>query len=302
MSQHYPISVDLHVHLRGTVEPDTARHFATKNEVILSSALFAANGGYCWRDFDEFLQVYDSIGQVIRTPSDLYVLAKNYLTRCAADGTVYVEFMLSPSHSAKNGIPYKDQVLAVAKAISEARSVCGIEARLIVTCVRHQGPSEALELAELVAENPHPVVVGFGLTGNERLFDVAEFSGAFMVAREAGLGLTAHTGEWAHAQSVLHSIEELGLTRVGHGIKAVEDDKVLSELSDRGIGFEVCLSSNMALGLFRTFEEHPLQKLIAAGCKVSLATDDSAYFMTSPANEYQLAGLIDLPPLTGSIC
>lgn len=289
MSQTYPISVDLHVHLRGTIEPETAVRLASQHRVTLPSALFAANGGYRWRGFDEFLQAYDSIGQVIRAPEDLYFLARNYLERCAADGTIYVEFMLSPSHSAKNGIPYREQVSAVATAISDARSNCGIEARLIVTCVRHQKPREALELAELVAENPHPIVVGFGLTGNELLFDVSEFSGAFMVAREAGLGLTAHTGEWAHGKSVLHSVDVLSLTRVGHGIKAVEDYKVLSDLSERGVGFEVCLSSNVALKLCDTFEEHPLPKLIAAGCKVSLATDDPAYFLTSPANEYQLA-------------
>lgn len=289
MSRPYPISVDLHTHLRGTIEPEIAARLASRHKVILPSALLAANGGYRWRGFDEFLQAYDSIGHVIRAPEDLHFLAKNYLVRCAADGTIYVEFMLSPSHSAKNGIPYGEQISAVAKAISDAKSICGIEARLIVTCVRHQEPSEAIELAELIAENPHPIVVGFGLTGNELLFDVSEFSGAFMVAREVGLGLTAHTGEWAPAKSVLRSVEVLGLTRVGHGIKAAEDYKVLSDLSERGIGFEVCLSSNVALRLCSTFADHPLPKLIAAGCKVSLATDDPAYFKTSPANEYQLA-------------
>jgi adenosine deaminase len=87
----------------------------------------------------------------------------------------------------------------------------------------------------------------------------------------------------------LRSVESLGLSRVGHGVSAVNDQNVLAELSARGIGFEGCLSSNFALGLYARPENHPLPNLIRAGCKVSLATDDPAYFQTTPANEYRLA-------------
>lgn len=289
MNSVYPLSLDLHAHLRGTMSPETALRLASENGVSLSSGLLNREGRYLWQGFEGFLQTYDAIGRVVRKPDDLHLLASQYLTRCAAEGTAYVEFMLSPSHSIQNGIPYNEQVSAIARASVEAKQSFGIESRLIVTCVRHRGPDEALELAETVASNPHPLVVGFGLTGNERLFDVDEFSGAFLVAREVGLGLTAHAGEWTSARSVLRSVEELCLTRVGHGIKAAEDPGILNELSAQRIGFEVCLSSNIALGAHPHFEDHPLARLILAGCKISLATDDPAFFGTSPAEEYRIA-------------
>lgn len=292
MTKSNPVSVDLHVHLRGTTNPDTAKFIAKRNNVHLPTSHIGDSGQYVWRNFQDFLTVYDLVGKVVRRSEDLFYLAKKYLLDCASQGTVYVEFMLSPDHSIENGISYGEQIGAVAGAIADAKSISGIEGRLIVTCVRHRGPEVATELAEIVAENPSPIVVGFGMTGNERRFDAAEFEAAFMVAGEAGLGLTAHTGEWCNARSVLHSVEKLGLERVGHGVRAVEDPAILNELVAREVGFEVCLSSNVAMGICKSIEYHPLPRLIDAGCRVSLGSDDPAYFCTNPANEYRLAAEI----------
>jgi adenosine deaminase len=238
-------AIDLHVHLRGTLTPSTAKELARKHKVPLPSALIREDTHYTWKNFDEFLNVYDLIGHVIREPEDLCRVTEEYLRRSAAEGTIYAELMLSPDHSERNGIPFDEQVKGVSFGIANAKSACGIDARLIITCVRHAGPDAAIELAEKVVRQASPVVVGFGLTGDERRFPVHEFAGAFLVAREAGLGLTAHTGEWLDASSVLDSVNSLSLSRVGHGIRAVEDGDVLKELVEREIGFEVCLSSNV---------------------------------------------------------
>lgn len=282
------ISLDLHTHLRGTITPALARRFADANRRFLPDSLFDGRGGYRFAGFHEFLRLYDQVGTVVQTAKDLEALTTDYLKRCAASGTRYVEFMLSPDHSEDNGIQLGDQLDAVAIGI-ESASKFKISAGVIATAVRHKGPDAAIDLAETLGDLMHPVVYGFGLTGDEHRFDVSEFSGAFYVAKDLGLGLTAHVGEWLGAETVLRAIDELALDRIGHGCSIVEDAAVMEFVADRGIGVEVCLSSNLSLGRVEDLSAHPVRKMIEAGCAVSLATDDPGYFHTSPSREYLLA-------------
>jgi adenosine deaminase len=282
-------TVDLHVHLRGTIQPETARHLAAKNGAKLPRKLFRPDGAYRWSNFSEFLHVYNAIGSVIRSAADLEIIAEQYLLASARTGTIYVEFMLSPGHLASVGIPYEEQVVAVAAAADRAKASCGIECRLIATCVRHHGPQAAIDAAKLVAACPHPIVVGLGLTGDERRHEAREFKPAFDLARDAGLKLTAHAGEFRGADSVLDSLQHLQLDRIGHGVRSVESPSVLDQLCLRGIALEICLTSNVSLGLVANLDMHPFELLRGAGCVVTLGTDDPAYFETSAAREYFLA-------------
>jgi adenosine deaminase len=282
-------TVDLHVHLRGTIAPDMARYLAARNGVELPCDLFRSDGTYRWSNFSEFLRAYDAVGAVVRTATDLETIAEKYLLTSALEGTIYVEFMLSPGHLANAGIPYEEQIFAVAAAADRARAACGIECRLIATCVRHHGPHAAVGVVKLVTGCPHPIVVGFGMTGNELQYEAIEFKAAFDIARDAGLKLTAHAGEFRGPESVLDSLQHLRLDRIGHGVRSVESPRALEELRLSGVGLEVCLTSNVALGLVTDVDAHPFERLRAAGCVVTLATDDPAYFETSVAREYSLA-------------
>lgn len=212
-----------------------------------------------------------------------------YLRSVAMGGTRYVEFMISPGHSIANGIPFPAQVSAISDAIEQAQEEFGVDACIIVTCVRHRGPEEALEVAELATSTRNPYVRGFGLTGNERMFEIDEFKGAFLIAETSGFGLTAHAGEWMPAATVLKAVNTLNLNRIGHGISVVDDADILAELAERNIGFEVCLSSNVKLSACESYDLHPARKLIDAGCAVTFSTDDPAYFQTSPENEMLIA-------------
>lgn len=281
--------VDLHTHLRGTITPNLLKELAKKNRVSIDyDRLIDDEEKFVFTDFQDFLKKYDLIGSVVRHASDLQMLAYNYLGRVAKQGTIYVEFMHSPDHSLQNGIGLEAQFDAISAGIEQARQEFGIAATVIATAVRHGGPVKALELAEQLSSLSHPIVRGFGLTGNELAFDIHEFSGAFYVARQSGLMCTAHVGEWGNAASIEEAISALALNRIGHGIRAVEDIETLERLANSSIAFEVCLTSNFILKKI-PFAEHPCKILFDSGCTVTLATDDPGYFQTTPHIEYKIA-------------
>lgn len=280
--------LDLHVHIRGTLRPKLARTLATRNGYSGFGDFLDKSDAYRWTDFHSFLNCYDAVTPVIQTAADLEAVAADYLIRTRSEGCLYVEFMLSPPDLARTGVPFSDQIKALESARETGRRI-GIESRLIVTAVRHLGPVAAVEAARLAASQAGSLVVGFGLTGNELAFDVSEFAEAFRIAGDAGLKRTAHAGEHLAADTIIRTIDVLGLDRVGHGVRAVEDGDVLSHLAAQGIPLEVCLSSNLALKLYPDLACHPIGALMNAGCAVALGTDDPGFFGDGIALEYDLA-------------
>ena len=275
--------IDLHVHLRGTLSESVARDMARKKGKP-HNYINSDNG--TWHSFETFLEAYHDNGKVVSSEEDLEFLAYSYLKRSANSGSRYVEFMHSPDHSFELGVSYDDQVSAISNAMERAETEFGIYSGLILTCVRHMGSTPANRLADWVLCSNYDRIVGFGLTGNEHLNHPKDFQRAFTIAREKGLGLTAHAGEWMNSTSVLETVDLLGLDRIGHGISAANDDDVLRELIERSVGFEICISSNVALKAVASIHEHPLSKIISAGGKVALCTDDPEYFNTTSEKEY----------------
>jgi adenosine deaminase len=277
---------ELHCHIEGAMPPDLARRIARRNGVDLPAGLFAADGSYAWHDFTSFLAAYDASAAVLRRAEDYAELMDAYLRACAAEGAIYVEVFDSPDHAATVGLSYAEQIAGLAAGIDRARAACGIEARILVLCLRHLGPDRALAVARGMIAEPHPYVVGFGMAGDERRFAAADFAPAFSVADGAGYGCTAHAGEVAGPESVRAALAALPVSRIGHGVRAAEDPALLDELARRGTVLEVCPGSNLALGLYPDRASHPLQRLIDAGCRVTLNSDDPAFFATSIGREY----------------
>lgn len=267
--------------------PRHASELARKHEISLPVTL--SDGKYTFSTFEDFLSLYDQVGHVIRAGSDLFEVAHRYLKLVATSGTKYVEFMISPGHSIANGISFASQISAISDALDKARAELNVGGSIIVTCVRHRGPEEAIEVAEMAARQNSRYLRGFGLTGNEKVFNIEEFQGAFWVAEDTGLGLTAHVGEWSSAKTVLEAVETLNLSRVGHGISVADEPDIMAELVEKKVGFEVCLSSNVFLGASQSYTRHQARKMLNAGCAVSFSTDDPAYFKTTPQRELDLA-------------
>lgn len=280
---------ELHVHLEGTISPETAIRLAKRNGIELPEGMFNAEGDYNWKNFPEFLNSYDAASNVLRTPQDYSDITYEYLASIAKDGAIYAEMTLGPDLPKLHGMDYKTYVEAVADGVRRAKEEFGIEARFIITMIRHLGPDVAKELMETVVENPHPLVVGVGLAGNEMMHAPKDFAPAFAIAKEAGLGCTAHAGEVDGPQSIWNTINDLPVTRIGHGVRAIEDPELLKELKRRGITLEVCPGSNIALDIYPDFASHPLPELYEAGVVGSLNSDDPPFFWTSLGQEYDIA-------------
>jgi adenosine deaminase len=279
---------ELHVHLEGTATPDLVRRIAERNGLEVPEGVFAAPDRFAWRDFLDFLNTYNMVCSVIRSGEDYRDITYEYLASCARDGAIYVELTASIDHSRIAGIGDAEHWEGIAAGIDDARRDHGIEARILSVAVRNYGVDRAIEIAELTAARPHPYVVGFSLAGDEAGYPPEPFIDAYRVAERAGLGCTVHAGEWAGAASVRGALE-LPVTRISHGVRAIEDPALVEELARRGITLEVCPTSNVVLGVFPTYEEHPFPALREAGIPLTLGSDDPPYFGASVGGEYAVA-------------
>ena len=279
---------ELHVHLEGTAPPELVRRIARRNGLPFPEGLVKDDDTFAWRDFLDFLRAYDTAASLIRTPADFRDIVYEYLVERAGEGAIYVELIASPDHAAAVGIPDADHVAALAQGIDDARAETGIEARILMSCVRNLGPAAAVEVARRTVAHPHPYVTGFNMGGDEAGFPPGDFAEAYAIVGAAGLGLTCHAGEWAGPESVRGALA-LGVTRLNHGVRAIEDPALVAELAARGIVLECCPTSNVVLGVFPDFEGHPFQALRAAGVPLTLGSDDPPYFGASLAGEYEVA-------------
>lgn len=282
---------ELHCHLEGSVPPSLARELAARNRLDLPPGLFGPDGQYVWRDFLSFLDAYDRVCGVLRKPRDFGDIFYSYLQRTAAEGAVYVEMFCSPERPKALGIPYAEWVAALADAIDRGRRDFGIEARIIAICIRHLGPDRALAIVRQIVAEPHPYVVALGMGGDEAKFAPADFAPAYRLAHDNGYGCTIHAGEVRGPDSVWAAIRDLPVTRIGHGVRSIEDPALLKELGRREIALEVCPGSNVALGIYPDRQSHPLHRLIAAGVRVTLNADDPPFFHTTLGTEYDQAAL-----------
>jgi adenosine deaminase len=279
--------IELHLHLEGAAPPDFVRLLAAEKHLDLSG-IFRPDGSYAFRDFRHFLQVYEAATSVLTTPADYARLVSAVLERSAAAGVIYTEAFLSPNFCGGGDVAaWRDYLAAMQEAAAEAERLYGITMRGVVTCIRHFGPERAKPVALCAAETAGDFITGFGMGGDEGVGRQADYAWAFDCAREAGLGLTTHAGEWAGPQSVADALE-LGVARIGHGVRAIEDPVLVARLAERGTVLEVCPGSNLALGLYPDARTHPIARLREAGVPVTVSTDDPPFFHTDMVREYEM--------------
>jgi adenosine deaminase len=284
---HAVPQAELHVHLEGTAPPELITRIAARNGLSLPDRLLETDGRFRYTDFLDFLRTYDLAASVIRTDEDYRDITYEYLCSCARGGAIYVELTASPDHAALVGLSDEEHWDGIALGIDDARRDTGIEGRILVSAVRNFGVEQALRVATHAAEHPHPYIVGFSMAGDEAGYPAHDFVEVFTIAADAGLGCTIHAGEWAGPESVRAALA-LPITRISHGVRAIEDPALVSELAARGIVLESCPTSNVVLGVYPSYEEHPLPALRAAGVRVTLGSDDPPYFGATIEGEYEV--------------
>ncbi|MCC5962116.1 MAG: adenosine deaminase [Rhodobacteraceae bacterium] len=279
--------LELHLHLEGAAPPAFIRTLASRKGVDLSR-IFDARGAYAYRDFPDFLRVYEAACTVLTSPQDFHDLTLAVLEHSAEQGVIYTEAFLSPDFCGGGDLDaWRDYLAAIEAAAAQAETDMGITMRGCITCIRHFGPDKARAIARCAQESAGRFITGFGIAGNEAMLQPRDFAYAFDAAREAGLGLTAHAGEWGGPESVRAALRDLRVTRIGHGVRAIEDPALVDDLAENGVVLEVCPGSNIALGLYPSIAAHPIDRLRRAGVGVTVSTDDPPFFHTTMTREYQ---------------
>jgi len=288
---------ELHVHHVGSASPDTVARLAARHEgsspVPADPALLADY--FTFTDFGHFIEVYLSVVDLIRTPDDVATLTYDVGADLARQNVRYAELTVTPYTSVIRGIAPE----AFCEAIEDARHRVardhGTELRWIFDVPGESGlPAADATLEIALAQRPDGLV-GFGLGGPEVGVPRPQFAPHFSAARAAGLRSVPHAGETTGPQTIWDALEHLGAERIGHGIAAAQDERLMAHLAERDIALEVCPTSNVCTNAVPSLAEHPLPRLVAAGVPVTIASDDPPMFSTTLLQEYAVAAdLLDL--------
>jgi len=302
--------IELHVHLEGTIRPETLIDIAGRNRYALGAdTVEAVRDLFRFRDFDHFIEVWILTTNALRTADDFRRVAVEYARDAASHGAVYVEAIFSPIERVARGVRWEDIFGGYCDGAAQAREELGLEMRFTPDITRDAPLEAALECVEYCAKYRDRGVVGVGLGGEEGEYPPEPFERVFRMAKDRGLGSVPHAGEVVGPDSIWGALRALQPDRIRHGIRAVEDPALVAELVSRGIILDVCPLSNVRTGAVSSLDEHPLPELIDAGVRCSISTDDPAMFDTDLTREYEAAMALDVSPrvayeagMAGALC
>lgn len=281
---------ELHLHLEGTVAPETLVELSQRHDADPLS-LETARALYQYEDFTGFLMAFKAVTERLRTPEDYELIAWRMMQRLAAQGVVHAEVYIAV------GVVYywrKIEIEPIFEAVERARVRAERELDLsiywIFDAVRHFGVEEAARVFRKAAElrRQYPSIIGIGIGGDERRGAADLFRDLYSEARDAGLRLTAHAGESTGPESIWAAIN-IGAERIGHGLTAIEDPELMAILAERQIPIEICISSNARTGCCHPLTAHPVRSYFDAGLMITLNSDDPAMFGSDLEEEYVLS-------------
>jgi len=268
---------ELHLHIEGTLEPELMFALAKRNKMKLRFPDVAAvRAAYRFAGLQSFLDIYYEGAAVLRAEEDFHDLAWAYLSRVAPMGVRHAEIFFDPQTHTARGIPYKVVLDGLLSALDRAEKKLGVTSRLILCFLRHLSEDEALKT--LTEALPHGRIHGVGLDSSEKGNPPSKFARAFAKARAAGLRAAAHAGEEGPPAYVTEALDLLKAERVDHGVRCLEDARLVSRLAAENMPLTVCPLSNVKLRVVDKLEDHPLRRMLRAGLRASVNSDDPAYF------------------------
>jgi len=269
---------ELHLHIEGTLEPEMVFALAHKHGVKLKYAsVEALRQAYRFHDLQSFLDIYYEGAAVLRDAEDFYRLTWAYLERAKADGVVHVEIFFDPQTHTERGISFDTVLDGIWRALTDGERALGISSRLILCFLRHLSAEAAMQTLELAL--PHQDrICAVGLDSSELGHPPSKFSAVFERARAAGFLTVAHAGEEGPPSYIYEALDDLKVSRIDHGVRCEEDATLCRRLADEQIPLTVCPLSNVKLAVFKRLEDHNLKRLLGIGLRVTVNSDDPAYF------------------------
>jgi len=278
---------ELHVHIEGTLEPEMMFDLARRNgyEMPFPDVESVASA-YRFTDLQSFLDIYYKAAAVLQTSDDFHDLITAYLDRAAADGVRHAEVFFDPQTHTSRGVEFPIFMEGFRTGLEEARRRQGITSGLILCFLRHLPPEDALDTMR--AAEPHlEDVIAVGLDSSEVGYPPGLFADAYQLASQLGLRAVAHAGEEGPPSYVVEALDVLGVERIDHGVRSLEDPDLVERLRDEQIPLTVCPLSNVALHVVERIQDHPLPQMLDAGLLVSVNSDDPAYFGGYVADNYR---------------
>ncbi|MEH0670600.1 adenosine deaminase [Vibrio owensii] len=270
--------VELHLHIEGSLEPELLFELAQRNNIdIPYESPQALRKAYEFEDLQSFLDIYYQGANALRTEQDFYDLTWAYLERCKADNVIHTEIFFDPQTHTDRGIEFETVINGIHRAMQDGSEKLGITSQIIACFLRHLSEESAIETLQSIVKHKDKII-GVGLDSSELGHPPEKFKRAFQQAKEAGLLTVAHAGEEGPAQNIIDSVEMLGVSRVDHGVRCVEDASLVEALIESKMPLTVCPLSNIKLCVFDEMEQHNIVDLLRKGVAVTINSDDPAYF------------------------
>lgn len=270
--------VELHLHIEGSLEPELMFKLAQRNQIDIPFASpEEVRAAYQFSNLQSFLDIYYQGANVLIHEQDFFDLTWEYLLRCQQDNVMHTEIFFDPQTHTARGIAFETVLNGIVAALNKAEQELGITSQIIMCFLRHLSEEEALQTLELAVPYKDKIV-GVGLDSSEQGHPPEKFSRVFAKAREAGFIAVAHAGEEGPALNIRNAIDLLGVQRVDHGVRCVEDAALVEELKQTRMPLTVCPLSNLKLKVFQHMAEHNIVELLRQGLCVTINSDDPAYF------------------------
>jgi adenosine deaminase len=275
---HLLPKAELHLHIEGTFEPELMFEIAKRNNIALAhDSVESLKSTYEFDNLQEFLDIYYQGVNVLQKEQDFYDLTWAYLEKAKADNIVHTEIMYDPQSHTERGIDFEVAINGIHRALQDAQSKLGISSYLILSLLRHLSEKECLETLEQAI--PHiDKFQAIGLDSSELGHPPEKFKQLYARATELGLLKVAHAGEEGPAEYIWSAIDTLGIDRIDHGNRCLEDDKLVDHIIDKDLTLTVCPLSNLKLCVVDNLKKHPIKVMLDKGLKATVNSDDPAYF------------------------